>query len=221
MTCFYILLVIGIAVIILYLITLYNRFIRLDNQAAESWSGVSVQLKRRYDLIPNLVESVKAYMTHEKETLVQLIEKRNEALKGEFPEEKIPEEHEILENQALLSSIETIESKRKIAMETAIPRAKAIAEDDLRYSLKTLFFLSESYPNLKADKSFARLQTTLADIEDAIQLARRYYNATVRNYNTAVDTFPGNIIARHYNFTKKEYFSIDESEKENFKLKFS
>lgn len=131
MTCFYILLVIGIAVIILYLITLYNRFIRLDNQAAESWSGVSVQLKRRYDLIPNLVESVKAYMTHEKETLVQLIEKRNEALKGEFPEEKIPEEHEILENQALLSSIETIEGKRKIAMETAIPRAKAIAEDDL------------------------------------------------------------------------------------------
>lgn len=221
MTFFYVLLILGVVVIIVYLITLYNRFIRLDNQAAEGWSGISVQLKRRYDLIPNLVECVKAYMAHERETLEKLIEKRNEALKGEFPDEEIPEEVSIPENKELTSSIESIENKRKAAMEAAVPRAKALAEDDLRYSLKTLFALSESYPNLKADKSFTQLQITLGNIEDAIQLARRYYNATVRNYNTAVDTFPANIIAQHYRFTKKEFFSLDDNEKENVRLNFS
>lgn len=221
MTYFYVLLILGIAVVILYLITLYNRFIRLDNQAAEGWSGISVQLKRRYDLIPNLVECVKAYMAHERETLEALIEKRNEALKGEFPEEEIPEEITLPENKELIDSIESIETKRKAAMDTAVPKAKALAEDELRYSLRTLFALSENYPNLKADRGFIQLQITLGDIEDAIQLARRYYNATVRNYNTAVETFPANIIAKHYSFVKKEFFSIDDNERENVRLNFS
>lgn len=173
-----------IILIPLYLVFLYNRFIRMQNQCEEGWSGISVQLKRRYDLIPNLVECVKGYAKHEQTTLEQIVEKRSAAINA------------------------------------ATPVQKAAAENDLTQSLKSLFALSEGYPDLKASNNFIELQNSLNTVEDDLQNARRYYNATVRNYNTAVDSFPSNLIARQFGFAKKEFFDIDDAAKENVKVAF-
>lgn len=173
-----------IILIPLYLVFLYNRFVRMQNQCEEGWSGISVQLKRRYDLIPNLVECVKGYTGYEQKTLEQIVEKRSAAINA------------------------------------ATPVQKAAAENDLTQSLKSLFALSERYPDLKASNNFIELQNSLNTVEDDLQNARRYYNATVRNYNTAVDSFPSNLIARRFGFAKKEFFDIDDAEKENVKVTF-
>ncbi|MBQ8347130.1 MAG: LemA family protein [Alphaproteobacteria bacterium] len=173
-----------IVAVLFYLVSLYNRFIRLQNQSEEGWSGISVQLKRRYDLIPNLIESVKGYTAYEKSTLDAIIEKRNAAFNAQTPAEK------------------------------------AVAENSLTQGLKTLFALSENYPDLKASENFIQLQNSLNTIEDDLQNARRYYNATVRNLNTAIDAFPSNLIARHFGFGKREFFDIDETEKANVQVKF-
>ncbi len=168
----------------LYLVFLYNCFIRMKNRCDEGWSGVTVQLKRRRDLIPNLVECVKGYAKHEQSTLENVVKLRN------------------------------------AAMNASAPADVAKAESDLSRGLKSLFALGESYPELKAGANFAKLQDSLDKIEDDLQNARRYYNATARDYNTAVDTFPSNLIARRFGFSKREFFDIAEQEKENVAVSF-
>lgn len=173
-----------IAAIAVFAVFLYNRLVRLKNRCDEGWSGVTVQLKRRRDLIPNLVECVKGYAKHEQSTLENVIELRN------------------------------------AAMNASAPADVAKAENSLSQGVKSLFALGESYPELKAGANFARLQESLEKIEDDLQNARRYYNATARDLNTAIDTFPSNLIAKNFGFAKREFFDIDEREKENVAVSF-
>ncbi len=168
-----------------YFIAVYNGLVKLKNQCEEAWSSIDVQLKRRHDLIPNLVETVKGYASHEKETLTKVVEARNMAMQQSGGIEK-----------------------------------RAEAENFLTGTLKSLFALSESYPQLKANENFLQLQNSLNEIEDNIQNARRYYNAVVRDLNTKIESFPSNIIAGMFNFTKKEYFEMDKSEREPVAVKF-
>ncbi|MBO4520137.1 MAG: LemA family protein [Alphaproteobacteria bacterium] len=169
---------------VFYAISIYNRLVRLKNQTEEGWSGISVQLKRRYDLIPNLVNCVKGYAAHEQATFDKVIEKRNQAMNLQTPAEK------------------------------------AAAEKEFAQTLKSLFALSENYPDLKANTTFIELQQSMNTVEDDLQNARRYYNATVRDLNTAIDAFPSNIIAAKYGFGKRDFFEVDESEKQNVKVSF-
>lgn len=173
-----------VAILAFVLVGMYNKFIALKNQCDESWSGIDVQLKRRYDLIPNIVETVKGYAKHEKETLENVIAARNKAM-----------------------AATTVEDK-------------AEAEKSLAGTLRTVFALTESYPDLKANLGFVELQKTLADIENNIQNARRYYNAVVRDFNTMCETFPSVLIANMFAFTKRQFFEIEESEKQNIKVQF-
>jgi len=169
---------------ILLVVYYYNRFVRLRNQVDESWSGVDVQLKRRYDLIPNLVETVKGYAKHERETFEKVVKARNEALNAKTPSDK---------------------SK---------------AEANLTVALRGLFALAEAYPELKANVNFLELQKQLAEVEDSIQLARRYYNAVVRDYNILCESFPSVIIANIFGFRKRDFFEIPEGERESVKVSF-
>lgn len=182
------LLIIGLVAVavLLYGVMLYNRGVRLRNQVDESWSGISVQLKRRYDLIPNLVNTVKGYAKHEQETLEKVIQLRNQA-------------------QAVPSG--NIEGQIQ-------------AENALAAGLRTVFALAESYPELKANTNFLELQRSLADIEDHLQNARRYYNAVVRDNNIFCETFPSVFIARMFNFGKEAFFEIEEKERDNVKVEF-
>ncbi len=173
-----------IVAIAVFAVFLYNRLVRLKNRCDEGWSGVTVQLKRRRDLIPNLVECVKGYAKHEQSTLENVIELRN------------------------------------AAMNASAPADVAKAESNLSQGLKSLFALGESYPELKAGANFAKLQESLEKIEDDLQNARRYYNATARDLNTAIDTFPSNLIAKNFGFAKREFFDIDDREKENVAVSF-
>jgi LemA protein len=175
----------GIVVVLLfwYILT-YNGFIRLKNQADESWSGIDVQLKRRYDLIPNLVETVKGYAAHEKTTFENVTKARNVAMGAQSIEDK------------------------------------AQANNALSGMLKSLFAVAENYPELKANQNFLDLQAKLSEIEDQIQMARRYYNAVVRDFNIMCESFPSVIIAGMGGFKKKAFFEIAEGEKENVKVKF-
>jgi LemA protein len=152
-------------------VVLYNRLIRARNLVNEGWSGIDVQLKRRHDLVPNLVETVKGYASHEKGVLEDVTRLRAE-LNGGAPETG--------ENETRLS-----------------------------HSIKTLFAVAESYPELKADKNFRELQKQLAEVEDQLQFARRYYNGAVRNYNIQVESFPGNIIASLFGFKRQDFFQIE------------
>jgi LemA protein len=170
-------LVIAIAVLaIFWLIFSYNRFIHLNAMLKEGWSGIDVQLKRRYDLIPNLVSTVKGYSIHEK------------------------------------NIIEDIVRMRAASMGTSDIKEKAAAEQGLTQSLKTLFALAEQYPNLKANENFLALQNELGSLEQELQLARRYYNGTARNYNIAISTFPSNIIAGTFGFVTTPYFEVTSSD---------
>ena len=173
-----------IVAIAVFAVFLYNRLVRLKNRCDEGWSGGTVQLKRRRDLIPNLVECVKGYAKHEQSTLENIIELRN------------------------------------AAMNASAPADVAKAESNLSQGLKSLFALGESYPELKAGANFAKLQESLEKIEDDLQNARRYYNATARDLNTAIDTFPSNLIAKNFGFAKREFFDIDDREKENVAVSF-
>ena len=147
---------------------------------------MDVQLKRRYDLIPNLVETVKGYASHEKETFEKVVQARNQAMNATSPEDK------------------------------------AQAENFLQSTLKSLFALAEAYPELKANQNFLDLQDELSNIEEQIQLARRYYNAVVRDLNTKIETVPSNIIANMFHFEKKEYFELDsEEERQTPQVSFS
>src|SRR3989338_5526867 len=176
-----------IAVLALWLISVFNSLVRSRNRVREAWSDINVQLRRRHDLIPNLVETVKGYAAHEKEVLENVVHARTEAVTAGGMEQK------------------------------------AQAENMLTGALKSLFALSEAYPNLKANENFAKLQDELSDTENKIQAARRFYNTNVMDYNTKVEVFPNNIIAGFFGgkFTKKEFFEIEEAgQRENVAVKF-
>jgi len=174
-----------VALIILWLILAYNGLIRRRYRVKEAWSDIDVQLKRRYDLIPNLVETVKGYMTHERTVFEKVTEARTRAMGAGTKEEKLG------------------------------------AENVLTGTLKTLFAVSENYPDLKANANFLDLQRELADTENKIQAARRFYNSNVMDYNTKINTFPSNLIAGAFGFKKEEFFGLEkEEEKEPVKVKF-
>src|SRR5215475_275875 len=176
----------GIVLIVLALIGLYNSLVRLKVTCDNAWADIDVQLKRRYDLIPNLVETVKGYAAHEKGTLEAVINARNRA------------------------------------MTAASPADKAQAENMLSGALKSLFALSEAYPQLRAIESFTSLQNSLSQIEDTVQNARRYYNAVVRDLNTKIQQFPTNIFAGMLGFKTREFFEVTATaEREAPKVSFS
>jgi LemA protein len=175
-----------LAIIVLVAVAaLYNRFVKLRTRVAEAWSDISVQLKRRYDLIPNLVETVKGYATHEAGTLEKVTQARNMAM-----------------------GAQTVEDH-------------AQAENMLTGALKSLFAVSESYPDLKANQNFLELQRELTDTENKIQASRRFYNTNVRDLNISVDSFPSNIVASIFHFTKEVFFELeDEAAREPVKVSF-
>jgi len=166
-----------IAAVGLYVLFTYNRFVRLKVNVGEAWSDIEVQLKRRYNLIPNLVETVKGYAAHEKGTLENVVKARNAALKAEG----------------------------------ASPAEHGRTENVLTGALRQLFALAESYPNLKANENFAKLQGDLSLLEDEIQKSRRFYNGNVRVNNTLVEQFPSNLIARGFSFGKAEFFELEDA----------
>ncbi|MCK9374571.1 MAG: LemA family protein [Syntrophobacterales bacterium] len=172
MTGLYIIL--GVVVLLLVgAVTIYNRLVTNKNMVAEGWSGIDVQLKRRADLIPNLIEAVKGYMGHERGVLDQVTELRAKSLKAEGVGDK------------------------------------AKVEGALGAALGNLFAVAENYPDLKASANFIQLQQSLADIEDQIQLSRRYYNGAARNFNILIQSFPSNLVANTFHFTAVEYFEIE------------
>jgi len=169
----YIILIV-LVVAVLGVVTIYNRLVKYRAMVQEGWSGIDVQLKRRADLIPNLLETVKGYMGHEKSVLDQVTELRTRAMNARNVGEK------------------------------------ARAEGLLGAALGNLFAVAENYPDLKASVNFLELQKSLADIEEQLQLSRRYYNGAVRELNIAVASFPSNIVARAFNFIPAEYFEIED-----------
>lgn len=169
-----------IAVIIaIWFIFAYNGFVRLVNRAKEAWSDIDVQLKRRYDLIPNLVNTVKGYAAHES------------------------------------SAFENVTKARATAMGAGNPKEKGQAENMLSGALKSLFAVAEAYPDLKANENFLGLQRELSDTENKIQAARRFYNTNVRDLNTKIESFPSNVIANMFNFSKMEFFELEEVAAQN------
>jgi len=176
---------IALVLLIVVLIGMYNSLVRLKVTTDNAWADIDVQLKRRYDLIPNLVETVKGYAGHEKDTLEAVINARNRA------------------------------------MSASSPADKAQAENMLSGTLKSLFALSEAYPQLRAIESFTSLQNTLSQIEDTVQNARRYYNAVVRDLNTKIQQFPTNIFAGMLGFKPREFFEVTApTEREAPKVSF-
>jgi len=159
-----------------YLIVIYNKFVSLRAGIDASWSDIDVQLKRRYDLIPALVDTVKGYKEYEAETLEKVIQARQQGLSAGSVDEK------------------------------------AAAATMMSGALGKLFALAEAYPDLKANTNFLKLQDELSNLEDAIQNARRYYNAIVRDYNAKLESFPDIFVAQKFNFTGREYFELDASE---------
>lgn len=184
MTTLYI--VLGIAVVIvLWAIVAFNGFVARVNRAKEALSDIDVQAKRRYDLIPNLVSTVKGYATHES------------------------------------AAFENVTKARSAAMGATSMHDKEGAENMLTGALKSLFAVAEAYPDLKANQNFLELQRELSDTENKIQAARRFYNGTVRDLNTAIESFPGNVIAGTFHFGKMELFELtDASQAEPVKVQF-
>ncbi len=167
-----------IIILAAYVVAVYNGLIVCKNRVKEAFSDVQIQLKRRYDLIPNLVETVKGYASHESQTLEKVIQARNMAMaaqKGDLKEQ-------------------------------------AKAENILSGTLKSLFAVSENYPELKANENFLKLQFELTDTEDKIKAARRFYNTNVLALNNKIEMFPSNIIASMFQFAKQEFFELDEDE---------
>src|ERR1700687_812302 len=174
-----------LALLVIFGIGMYNGLVRLRVQCDNAWADIDVQLKRRYDLIPNLVETVKGYAAHEKSTFDAVSNARNQAISAQGP------------------------------------AAKGQAEGMLTGALRQLFAVAEAYPQLRAVESFTQLQTTLNQIEDTLQNARRYYNAVVRDFNTMIEQFPSNIVAGMGNFKEREFFQISApAEREVPKVSF-
>lgn len=174
-----------LVLVVLWVVFSYNSFMRLVNRGKEAWSDIDVQLKRRYDLIPNLVQTVKGYALHESQ------------------------------------AFENVTKARARAMGAGSLEEKGKAENMLTGALKSLFAVSEAYPDLKANQNFLKLQDELSDTENKIQAARRFYNMNVRDLNTNVDSFPSNIIAGLFKIMKMEFFELEnDAAKEPVAVKF-
>lgn len=167
-----------VALIIVILVFIYNGLVRANTRVNEAWSDINVQLKRRYDLIPNLIETVKGYASHEKTVLEDVTKARSDAINAQGPQQQ------------------------------------AKAENAFSETLKSLFAVSENYPQLKANENFKALQDELVDTEDKIQAARRFYNGAARDLNIKVKTFPNVIFASLLGFKQHEFFEADPSEQE-------
>lgn len=170
MTPFWIILI----VVVFFAIATYNKLVRLRMRALEAWSDIEVQLKRRYNLIPNLVDTVKGYASHEDKVFTEVTQARTAAIGAESVGEQ------------------------------------AKAENMLQGALKSLFAVAENYPQLRASENFMGLQNELTDTENKVQAARRFYNGNVRDLNTSIETFPTNVVANLFNFTKMDFFDLDE-----------
>jgi LemA protein len=168
----------------LYAVFSYNGLVSLRNRIENAWAQIDVQLKRRYDLIPNLVETVKGYAAHERETLDAVIEARN------------------------------------VGMTASGPHDQAEAENQITGALKSLFALSEAYPDLKANQNFAQLQEELTGTEGRIAYARQFYNDTVYRYNTKIQSFPSNVLANAFRFSEREYFEADDESRGPTQVQF-
>lgn len=180
-----ILVVVVIIILVIAAIAIYNGIIALRNRIDNAWSQIDVQLRKRYDLIPNLVETVKGYAAHESQTLEKVIQARGMGIDAKTVQEQ------------------------------------SNAENMITSTLKTLFAVSEQYPNLKADQHFTQLMQELNGIESNIAFARQFYNDSVLQYNTKIQTFPGNVFAGRFNFTQRQYFEIEEpAAKEPVKVQF-
>jgi LemA protein len=173
-----------IAVLVIFVIMLYNQLVSLRNRIENAWAQIDVQLKRRYDLIPNLVETVKGYASHERETLEKVIQARNMAVSATGVE------------------------------------GQAQAENMLSGALKSLFAVSEAYPDLKANQNFMQLQEELTGTEGRIAYARQFYNDSVYKYNTKIQSFPAVIIANMFRFTEREYFETDDESRGPVQVQF-
>jgi len=174
-----------IVIFIIYVVVKYNGLVKLKNFVKNAFADIDVQMKARFDLVENLVNTVKGYAIHEKDTLTQIVQARNSYLNAKTDDEKLA------------------------------------ANDQLSGTLKTLFALAESYPDLKANQNFLQLQTELSDIENKIAAARRFFNSCVKDFNTAVETIPTNIIAKLFGFKKYDFFAItNEEEKKAPKVQF-
>ncbi len=174
-----------LAVLVVAVVLLYNRLVTYKNRVKEASADIDVQLKRRANLIPNLVEAVKGYMGHERETLEKVVELRSKILEGQNSKEKLQ------------------------------------ADNMLTDALKSVFAVAEQYPDLKANQNFLELQRELTDAEDKIQAARRFYNSNVREYNTALEMFPTNLIASLFKFKPAEFYEIeDEKDREVVNVSF-
>jgi Uncharacterized conserved protein len=176
--------VVVIVIIVIWYISAYNSFITMKNKIEEAFATIDVYLKKRFDLVPNLVETVKGYAAHERQTLDEVIAARNSVASSSTTEER-------LQNENILSG-----------------------------TLRSLFAVSEAYPNLKANENFMDLQRQLQQIENDIANARKYYNANVRMFNTKLLTFPTNLIANHFKFTKQPMFEAAETDRQNVQVKF-
>jgi len=163
----------AVGAIVVFIIVSYNRLVSLTQRSQSAWSDVDVQLKRRTDLVPNLVESVKGYAAHERDTLDAVVKARSAAVTAQTPD------------------------------------SRAQAEGQLSQALRGLFALAESYPDLKATANFQSLQASLGEIEEAVQNARRYFNAVIRDLNTAIQEFPSNMVAGFFQFKPHAYFELD------------
>ena len=176
-----------VAIIIIWFVLSYNGFVTLTNRVKEALSDIDVQSKRRFDLIPNLVETVKGYAAHESGTL-----------------EKVTE-------------------MRTAVMNASTPTDKAKADDMLSGALKSLFAVSENYPNLKANENFLELQRQLEDTENKMQAARRFYNSVVQDLNTKLQSFPGNVVGNMFGFKQSDFFALSDADaaaKEPVKVQF-
>jgi LemA protein len=171
----YLIVIVVIVVLVgIYVVANYNGLVSLRNRIENAWAQIDVQLKRRYDLIPNLVETVKGYASHERETLDAVITARNAGMNAQGPAEQ------------------------------------AQAENMISGALKSLFALSEAYPDLKANQNFSQLQEELTGTEGRIAYARQFYNDTVYRYNTKIQSFPTNVLANMFSFSEREYFQADD-----------
>jgi LemA protein len=179
-----IIILVVVVLIGLYAIVSYNGLVSLRNRIENAWAQIDVQLKRRYDLIPNLVETVKGYAAHERETLDAVIEARN------------------------------------AGMNASGPHDQAEAENQITGALKSLFALSEAYPDLKANQNFAQLQEELTGTEGRIAYARQFYNDTVYRYNTKIQSFPSNLLAGAFRFSEREYFEADDESRGPTRVQF-
>jgi len=178
----------GIAGSVLFLIVviyIYNKLVRLRYAVRNSWSDIDVHLKKRYELLPNLVEAVKGYAAHENDTFAKVAQLRSTAMRAQTPLQK------------------------------------ARADNLLTETLKSLFAVAEAYPALKADAHYREIMANMKEIDDNIEHARRFYNATVRDYNIATDVFPTNVVASAFSFTPEEFFSLDDAAAERKPVKAS